>query len=129
MKNKDYYEKKYNRNKLLLVMILKYDGDVFKNYQLKREWTFLSFAVANIDEEGKFYNALNEKEKFDSIDVLDAKVGDELIQIVDLASNVLILDEPFISKKQLYDSMKESEIYFKDCNKKTLNEKKKSKKL
>ena len=129
MKNINCYDKKYNTNELFLVMILKYGGDVFKDYEMKTEWTFLSFAVASIDEEGKLYNALNEKERFDNIDALNAKIGDEVVQIVDLASNVLNLCEKFVSKKQLYDSMKESGIYFKDCDNKSFKEKTKLKKL
>ena len=66
MKSIDYYEKKYNRNKLLLVIILKYDGEVIKEHQLKREWRFLSFAVASIDEQENLYNVLDGKEKFNS---------------------------------------------------------------
>ena len=129
MKNINCYDKKYNTNELFLVMILKYGGEVFKDYQIKREWTFLSFAVATIDEEGKLYNVLDEKEKFDMIDAWDAQVNDEVVQIVDLACRVLNLDKNFISKKQLYDSMKESGIYFKDCDKKVVKEKTKLKKL
>ena len=95
MKKLEYYEKKYNKNKLLLVMILKYDGEIFKDYELKKQWTFLSFAIANIDENGNIYNAVNEKEKFNNIEASNAKIDDEIVQIVDFASSVLnINDKP-----------------------------------
>lgn len=129
MKNIDYYEKKYNRNKLLLVMILKYDGEVIKEHQLKREWTFLSFAVASIDEQKNLYNALDDKEKFNTVEINDVKIGDEIVQIVDFATEVLTLDEKIISKKQIYNSMKESSLYFRDCDDSLIKEKSKLKKL
>ena len=129
MKSIDYYEKKYNRNKLLLIMILKYDGEVIKEYQLKREWTFLSFAVASIDEDENLYNALSDKEKFNTVEIKDVKIGDEIVQIVDFATEVLTLDEKIISKKQIYNAMKQSSLYFRDCDDSLIKEKSKLKKL
>lgn len=129
MKSIDYYNKKYNRNKLLLVMILKYEGEIFKDHELKKEWTFSSFAVANIDEENKLYNALDEEEKFYNVEASIAEVGEEIVQIVDLASKVLNINGRFISKKQIYDSMKKSGMYFRDCDDAKTHEKSKLKKL
>ena len=129
MKNKDYYTQKYNKNKLLLVILLRYDGEVFKDYELKKMWTFLSFAIADINEEEKLYNVLNEEETFDNIEAENAEIGDEVVQIVDFASKFLDIDSNFVSKKELSDSMKNSGMYFKDCDESLEKGKKKQKKL
>jgi len=122
-------KKEFNQNQTFLGVILKYNGKVKKDNEIKKEWIFVTYVVAILSEDKRYFNAINPEIEFGNIKMEEANIGDEVFQIIDFAANILHMPGSKFSSKQIYSAMEESGLYFEECEEKLDKSKQKRKKL